>query len=40
MGEKYSNIDLERERKEILNAFRGLLRTHKDRSKEDTRLIR
>jgi GTP pyrophosphokinase len=35
-----SNIDLEKERKEILNAFRGLLRTVKDRSKEDTRMIR
>lgn len=34
------NIDLEQERKEILNAFRGLLRTVKDRSKEDTRMIR
>lgn len=33
-------IDLEQERKEILNAFRGLLRTVKNRSKEDTRLIR
>lgn len=34
------DIDLELERKEILNAFRGLLRTVKDRSKEDTRMIR
>ncbi len=34
------NIDLERERKDILNAFRGLLRALKNRSKEDTRLIR
>lgn len=33
-------IDLEKERKEILNAFRGLLRTVKNRSREDTRLIR
>jgi GTP pyrophosphokinase len=32
--------DVEKERKEILNAFRGLLRAVKDRSKEDTRLIR
>lgn len=40
MGEEYSNINLEQERKEILNAFRGLLRTHKNRSKEDTRIIR
>ena len=34
------NIDLEQERKEILNAFRGLLRALKNRSKEDTRRIR
>lgn len=34
------HIDLEQERKEILNAFRGLLRATKDRTKEDTRLIR
>lgn len=35
------NIDLEKERKEILNAFKGLLRASKDkRSKEDTRQIR
>lgn len=34
------NIDLEKERKEILNAFRGLLRALKNRSKEDTRMIR
>lgn len=34
------NIDLERERKDILNAFRGLLRALKNRSKEDTRMIR
>ena len=40
MIEEHSNIDIEQERKEILNAFRGLLRTHKDRSKEDTRKIR
>lgn len=38
--EEKIHIDLEKERKEILNAFRGLLRTVKDRSKEDTRLIR
>lgn len=38
----YSNldIDLEKERKEILNAFKGLLRALKERSREDTRLIR
>ena len=34
------NIDVEKERKEILNAFRGLLRSHKTRTKEDTRIIR
>lgn len=34
------NIDLEQERKEILNAFRGLLRALKDRTTEDTNLIR
>lgn len=33
-------IDLEKERKEILNAFRGLLRCVKDRTKEDTKKIR
>ncbi|MFY7669062.1 MAG: HD domain-containing protein, partial [Crocinitomicaceae bacterium] len=33
-------INLEQERKEILNAFKGLLRALKDRTKEDTRLIR
>lgn len=34
-------IDLEKERKEILNAFRGLLRVTKDnRNKEETRMIR
>ena len=38
--EKFPNIDLEKERKEILNAFRGLLRTVQDRSKEDTKFIR
>lgn len=40
MSEEHLNIDLEKERKEILNAFRGLLRTHKNRSKEDTEMIR
>lgn len=40
MTEETLHIDLEKERKEILNAFRGLLRTHKNRSKEDTRMIR
>jgi len=33
-------IDLEQERKEILRAFRGLLRATKNRTKEDTDLIR
>jgi len=37
---QFPNIDLEKERKEILNAFRGLLRTLKNRTKEDTRIIR
>jgi len=40
MSDEAPHIDLEQERKEILNAFRGLLRTHKNRSKEDTRKIR
>jgi GTP pyrophosphokinase len=40
MSDEALHIDLEKERKEILNAFRGLLRTHKNRSKEDTRKIR
>lgn len=39
--DKAQEIDLEQERKEILNAFRGLLRVTKDnRNKEETRLIR
>ncbi len=33
-------IDLDQERKEILNAFRGLLRSCKNRTKEDTKRIR
>jgi GTP diphosphokinase / guanosine-3',5'-bis(diphosphate) 3'-diphosphatase len=37
---KVNEIDLERERKEILNAFKGLLRATKDRTRENTRLIR
>lgn len=40
MSEEHLNIDLEQERKEILNAFRGLLRTIKGRKKEDTDKIR
>lgn len=35
-----TEIDLEKERKEILNAFKGLLRTTKDRTRENTQLIR
>jgi guanosine-3',5'-bis(diphosphate) 3'-pyrophosphohydrolase len=34
------NIDLDKERIEILNAFKGLLRATKNRTREDTRLIR
>ena len=37
LHEKY---DVEKERKEILAAFRGLLRSFKDRTKEETRLVR
>lgn len=40
MNPEELHIDLEKERKEILNAFKGLLRTLKNRSKEDTRMIR
>jgi len=40
VSEQSQNIDLEKERKEILNAFRGLMRNVKDRSREDTRMIR
>lgn len=40
MSEEFLHIDLEQERKEILNAFRGLLRTIKDRNREDTERIR
>ncbi len=39
-SEVHSEIDLEKERKEILNAFKGLLRATKNRSREDTLLIR
>lgn len=35
-----SILNLEKERKEILNAFRGLMRASKDRNKEETKLIR
>lgn len=34
------HIDLEKERKEILNAFKGLLRATKNRSRENTKMIR
>lgn len=40
MSQLPPHIDLEQERKEILNAFRGLLRATKNRSREDTRMIR
>jgi GTP pyrophosphokinase len=40
MSEVPAHIDIEKERKEILNAFRGLLRALKDRTKEDTAIIR
>lgn len=33
-------IDLEKERQEILNAFKGLLRATKNRTRQDTQLIR
>jgi GTP pyrophosphokinase len=36
----FPQIDLEQERREILNAFKGLLRATKNRSREDTRMIR
>lgn len=36
----YPEINLEQERKEILNAFKGLLRATKNRDREDTRMIR
>lgn len=39
--EEHQEIDLEQERKEILNAFKGLLRVTKDiRSPQDTKMIR
>jgi GTP pyrophosphokinase len=40
MKESVENYDIETERKEILTAFRGLLRSFKDHTKEDTRSIR
>lgn len=36
----FPHIDLEKERKEILSAFKGLMRHVKNRSKEDTAMIR
>jgi guanosine-3',5'-bis(diphosphate) 3'-pyrophosphohydrolase len=36
----HTPIDLEQERIEILNAFKGLLRATKDRSRDETKLIR
>ena len=38
--DKFPDIDLAKERIEILNAFKGLMRATKNRSKEDTRMIR
>lgn len=35
-----TKVDLEKERKEILNAYRNLLRVTKNRSHEDTKMIR
>lgn len=42
MQEKKSSVihEIEKERKEILNAYRGLMRALKDRDKDETRLIR
>lgn len=40
MAEVPGNIDLEKERKDILNAFRGLLRTFKKGTKEENKMIR
>jgi GTP diphosphokinase / guanosine-3',5'-bis(diphosphate) 3'-diphosphatase len=40
MSEQPVEIDLEQERKEILTAFRGLLRASKNRTRQDTNLIR
>jgi len=40
ISSKFPEIDLEKERIEILNAFKGLMKTTKNRSKEDTKLIR
>ncbi|MEY3200338.1 MAG: hypothetical protein RJA13_2296, partial [Bacteroidota bacterium] len=40
VASEFQDIDIEKERKEILNAFKGLLRATKDRSREDTRMIR
>jgi guanosine-3',5'-bis(diphosphate) 3'-pyrophosphohydrolase len=40
ISSKFPDIDLEKERIEILNAFKGLMKTTKNRSKEDTKLIR
>ena len=33
-------INIEQERKEILNAYRGLMRSLKNRNKKETKLIR
>jgi len=39
-SKQFPFIDIEKERKEILNAFKGLLRTTSNRSKEDSKMIR
>ncbi len=40
VNSNFPHIDLEQERKEILRAFKGLMRLVKNRSKEDTTMIR
>ncbi|MCC5924423.1 MAG: HD domain-containing protein, partial [Crocinitomicaceae bacterium] len=41
MASEHFDIDLEKERKEILNAFKGLLRITKyNRTREETKMIR
>lgn len=40
MDDKQPKIDLEQERKEILNAFRGLMRSYKNRTKDNSKKIR
>src|SRR5690606_25206455 len=38
--QEMNEIDIEKERKEILNAFKGLLRATKTRNRESTKMIR